>query len=256
VSGQPPELPDPPDPPDPPGPPADLTRLDPDAAAAERARPRAAPRTGRPPPPPPPSPVVDVRRYRWAIGIIGLVIVLGVSIYQFATHSPGTTGVPPGQRLHWFAAPLADTDLQGDANLRPPCTLAHHDPRALNLCLDAHRTAVVIAFFVPQSAGCVRQVDALQTLARRFPASRVTFAAVAVGASHADAARLVAAHHWTIPVAYDADGAVGDQYGVVVCPMAELATRGGIVRDRLIGNRWESIAALEPRVAALLRGDG
>jgi peroxiredoxin len=227
----------------------ELTRLDPDAAAS------AAGATPLPPPPPPapaPSPVVDVRRYRWTIGIIGIVVVIAVSVVQFATHGTASTGVAPGGRLHWFAAPLAASDLQGDANLRPPCTLAAHDPRALNLCLDARRGAVVLAFFVPGSSQCVRQVDALQALSRRFPASRVTFAAVAVNASHATTARLVRSHRWTIPVAYDADGSVGGRYGVVVCPMAELAARGGIVRDRLIGDRWGSAAALAPRVAALL----
>jgi hypothetical protein len=36
--------------------------------------------------------------------------------------------------------------------------------------------------------------------------------------------------------------------------MVELARRGGVVADRLIGNRWDSAAALEPRVRALAAG--
>jgi hypothetical protein len=36
--------------------------------------------------------------------------------------------------------------------------------------------------------------------------------------------------------------------------MAELAYRGGIVKDRLIGDRWRTGAALAPRVAALVKG--
>jgi len=196
--------------------------------------------------------VIDTRRYRWAIGIIGLALLVAFSVHQLADGGSRTTGVAPGQRLHWFAAPIASTDLRGDANLRPACTAAGHDPRALNLCLDAHRTAIVLSFFVPGSAQCVRQVDALQALARRFRGEPVTFAAVAVRSSHAQVARLVRAHRWTIPVAYDADGAVGEQYGVVACPMAELANRGGIVRDRLIGDRWQTAAELAPRVRTLL----
>ena len=80
------------------------------------------------------------------------------------------------------------------------------------------------------------------------------FLAVALNASHAATAKAVRAHHWTIPVAYDEDGRVGEQYGVVACPMVELARRGGVVVDRLIGNRWDSAAALEPRVRALVSG--
>jgi hypothetical protein len=223
-----------------------LTRLDPDAA------PPPDPARAAIPLPPPPA-VIDTRRYRRAIGFIGLAVVLGVSIYQFASHGTGSTGVPPGQRLHWFAAPLADTTLQGDANLRPPCNAAAHDPRALNLCLDARRAPIVLSLFAPDSGACVRQVDALQALARHYPSSRVQFAAVAIHAGRAQTGRLVRSHHWTIPVAYDEDGAVGDQYGFVICPMAELAARGGIVRDRLVGDRWQTVAALGPKIAALVR---
>ena len=98
------------------------------------------------------------------------------------------------------------------------------------------------------------QVDALQTLSHRFAGSSVQFLAVALNASHAATAKAVRANHWTIPVAYDEDGRVGEQYSVVACPMVELARRGGIVADRLIGNRWDSAAALAPRVRALLSG--
>ena len=59
-------------------------------------------------------------------------------------------------------------------------------------------------------------------------------AAVAVDASHSATAALVRSRHWTIPIAYDLDGAVGTLYGVEICPLLELATRGGTVADRLI----------------------
>jgi len=36
---------------------------------------------------------------------------------------------------------------------------------------------------------------------------------------------------------------------VAICPMVELAYRGGVVEDRLIGNHWIS----EPRLAARVR---
>ncbi len=212
----------------------------------------AAPRDGAAAATPPLAPAIDTRRYRWMIGGIGLTLVVVVSIIQFATHGIGTTGVPPGQRLRDFAAPLADTTLNGDPNLAPPCTLARHDPRALNICLISRREPLVLAFFVTASSSCERQVDALQTLSRRFPAAEVQFAAVAIDAGHAEIAHLARARHWTIPVAYDRDGSVGALYGVVVCPMVELARRGGIVDQRLIGGHWQTAAALAPRVQALL----
>jgi hypothetical protein len=216
-------------------------RLDPELAArlAARERSEQAP------------PVIDTRRYRWAIGILGIVLVAFISVYQFASNGLRTAGVPPGKPLQFFSAPLADSTLRGDANLHPPCSLAHHDPRALNICLLARRGPVAIAFFVPASDQCKRQVDALQAISRQLPAGSVEFAAVAVRASQAQARAIVRARHWTIPVAYDADGAVGGQYGVAICPLLELAARGGIVKDRLIGDHWTSAAVLAPRVRSL-----
>ena len=261
-----------PDPDGSPAPPPDLTRLDPDRAAPPAAA-RAPARPSAPAAPSAPEadgrpagpgvraapaaptrrsapPVIDTRRYRWMIGSFGLALVLGISVYQFATHGTGTTGVPPGRRLHFFAAPLAATGLNGDPNLAPPCTAARHDRRALNVCLLAARGPLVLSFFVIGAGDCERQVGALQTLSGEFPS--VQFAAVAVKAGHRTVAALARSHHWTIPVAYDRDGTVGAQYGVVICPMAELAYRGGIVRDRLIGDRWQTAAELAPRVRALL----
>jgi hypothetical protein len=232
------------DPPARPGPPP-LSRLDPDHAAGRRA-------ADPPSEPPPPRQVIDTRPYRWMIGIFGLALVIAISVYQLATHGVGTTGITPGHRLHFFAAPLARTDLNGDPNLNPPCTLARHDPRALNVCLLAHRAPLVLSFFVTGSNQCERQVDALQTLSHRFRASAVQFAAVAIDAGHKSVASLVRSRRWTIPVAYDRDGSVGALYGVAVCPMAELSYRGGIVKARLIGDRWQTAAELAPQVRALV----
>ena len=180
------------------------------------------------------------------------MVIVGIAAYQFATHGVTSTGVPPGQRLHLFAAPLADSDLNGDPNPHPTCSLARHDPRALNLCLLAGRGPIVLSLFVTGASSCERQVDALQTLAARFPS--VQFAAVAVNAGHSAAAAAARRNHWTIPIAYDADGTVQQLYGVVACPMVEMAARGGIVRTRLIGDRWQSAAALAPYVRALVAG--
>jgi hypothetical protein len=82
----------------------------------------------------------------------------------------------------------------------------------------------------------------------------VQFAAVAVRSGHAQIAALVRSHHWTVPVAYDRDGAVGGIYNVAVCPLLELARRGGKVADRLIGNHWLDQQALGAEVRERLAG--
>jgi hypothetical protein len=189
------------------------------------------------------------------IGLFGLAVVIVISVSFLTTHGVGTAGIPAGKKLHYFAAPRATSTLNGDANtnLPPACTKGPHDLRALNICLLAKRAPLVLAFFVTGQSGCTRQVDALQALSSRYRSSQVQFAAVAVRASHSDARKAVLAHHWTIPVAYDPDGAVGDVYGVEVCPIVELAYRGGVVARRLIGDTWASTSALAAQVQVLLR---
>jgi hypothetical protein len=197
---------------------------------------------------------VATRRYGWAIGLLAAALVIAFTLYTLTSHANGTAGVPAGHTLRLFAAPLAASNLKGDANLNLPCPPAHHDPRALNVCLLVKRAPLVLAFFVTDSSECERQVDTLQVMAGRPRWRGVQFAAVAVHASHADAARAVRTHGWTIPVAYDADGSVGALYGVTACPLLELARRGGTVASRLIGSHWLSAPALAPRVASLVGG--
>jgi hypothetical protein len=185
------------------------------------------------------------------IGVFGLSLLVAFSVYMFTTRGIQTAGVPPGKHLHCFVAPLATSALSGDANVSPRCAPGHPNPQALNVCGD---TPIALGLFVTGSSDCKHQIDTLQAVSREFLAGKVQFAAVAVQAGHAQTAALVRSHHWTIPVAYDRDGAVGAEYGVSVCPMVELAYRGGVVADRLIGNHWLAPAALAGRVRAMLAG--
>jgi peroxiredoxin len=212
----------------------------------------ASPGSERPPAPPTTPAPLDTRRYGWGVGLLALALVVGFLLYTLTSHKSGTAGVPAGQPLHLFAAPLAVSTLNGDSNLNPPCTLVRHDPRALNVCLLVKRGPLVLAFFVTNSSQCEREVDTMQALAGRRAFRRVQWAAVAVNGSHAATAKAVRRHGWTIPVAYDADGAVGGLYGVTACPLLELAERGGTVDQRLIGEHWLSQGALAARVRTLL----
>jgi predicted dithiol-disulfide oxidoreductase (DUF899 family) len=110
----------------------------------------------------------------------------------------------------------------------------------------------VLGLFATGSDDCKHQIDTLQTVSHQFRASTVQFAAVAVNAGHSATAKLVRARGWTIPVAYDPDGAVGAIYNVSICPMVELARSGGTVYSRLIGNHWLAPTALAAQVRAML----
>jgi AhpC/TSA family len=218
-----------------------VQRLDPDRAAVPASSATA-----------PPPPAIDTKPYRWAIGAFGFGLAVVISVVLFLTRSMGTVGVAPGQRLHNFAAPVATSNLIGDANFSKPCQLGYFGNRAVNTCLLARHSSLVLAFFVTGSDPCVHQVDALQRVSRQFSSSPVAFAAVAVSASKAETAKLVRSHHWTISVAYDRDGSVGSVYGVAICPLVELVNPGGVVKYRLIGERWLRPSALAAKVRALL----
>jgi hypothetical protein len=221
--------------------------LDPDRAAAE-----ASSRIHRPPPP-----VIDTRPYRRMIGGIGIAIAVVISALLFITHGGvGNVGIAPGQKLHWFVAPLAQYDIgkHNDANLNPRCNPADPNPKALNVCpWLANRGPLVLGFFVPADSDCTREVDTMQAVSRQFSGRNVRFAAVAVQVSQKSAFALRRSHHWTMPIAYDADGAVGEIYGIEVCPLVELAYRGGTVGYRLVGNKWLAPSELATKVRAIIR---
>jgi peroxiredoxin len=223
-------------------------RLDPDRAATEATRrPRRTP-----------EPVIDTRPYRRMIGAIGIGLALVITVLLFVTHGGvGGVGIPAGQRLHWFVAPLSEYNFgkHDDANLAPRCDPSTPDRRALNVCpwLVAKKP-IVIDFFVPGDSDCTKEVDTLQTVSHEFSPAAVQFAAVGVRASRQSAASLAHSHGWTIPIAYDPDGAVGEIYGVEVCPLLELANRRGVVAYRLIGDKWHSPSRLANKVRALVRG--
>jgi hypothetical protein len=216
-------------------------RLDPDAAVEQQRR-RSQRRQF-------PQPVIDTRPYRWAIGIFGVVLVIVISVVEFATHGVSSAGVKPGGKLIQFAAPIATSNLVGDVQMNDPCRFGNFSGRAINTCVLEKRGPLVLGFFVPGVSVCEREVDTMQRLSTRYPS--VQFVAVAASSSKASTAKDVRSHHWTIPVAYDRDGALAGVYGVELCPMLELAERGGVVRSLLFGENWNKPGRLAAKVSQL-----
>ncbi len=196
--------------------------------------------------------MIDTRRYQWMVGGIGLALVVAFSVYLYV-HGGGHNhpGVREGQSMRHFVAPLATSDLDAPANVAPRCDPARPARRGLNVC---GREPIVLEFFALDAPPCIRAVDALQRVKARFPG--VEFAAVAAGGNKRGTLALVRSHHWTIPVAYDSTAAVAQLYGVAVCPLIEVAGRGGVVQLLLIGERWEHAPALSGALRRVLLSDG
>ena len=215
-------------------------RLDPDQAVAAAGGPRDEK----------PEPVIDTRPYRWMIGIFGLVLLIAFSVYEFTKHGVVTPGVSAGKKLHYFVAPLATIGPNKPANPRPRCDPAHPNPLGLNVC---GREPLALVFFATDSGACKRQVGTLQAISKKFPPGQIQFAAIAINAGKSDTAKLVRTHGWTIPVAFDSEGSIGALYNVSICPIVELAYRGGVVANRLIGEHWLNESALLAQVRMLVR---
>jgi hypothetical protein len=200
-----------------------------------RERPEGAAPARRPPKPQPPARRSTVS---WILGVVVVFVIAYITLNTLRTDAPGSRGVPAGSQLPPFAAPLATSKLDGDANLatklgqggqgaRPACTV--RGPDIVNSCQLAERGPVVLAFTAARSETCDRQIDVLQRIRSRYP--DVQFAAVSIRGDRDDLRALIRRRGWTLPVAYDHDGGVANAYAVAICPTVTFAYRGGKVQS-------------------------
>jgi len=198
-------------------------------------------------------------RYGWLVGVVALVALAYILLNTLRTEGVGSAGPRVGSELPPFAAPLATSSLEGDVNVarragqgaagsRPACEL--RGPDIVSSCRLAERGPVAIAFFFTRGARCVDDLDRLERALRRHP--DVQAAAVAIRVDRAEVRRLVRAHRWSFPVAWDHDGVLANVYGVAGCPHMTLAGRDGRVRQTLLGRQDDR--ALDRALAALERG--
>jgi hypothetical protein len=193
-----------------------------------------------PPAPSPkaPEPLPPARRstVTWIVGVVVVFAIAYITLNTLRTEAPGSRGVPAGSQLPPFAAPLATSNIDKDANLatkpgqgqqgaRPACTV--RGPDIVNSCQLAEKGPVVLAFVAARSDTCDRQIDALQRIRADYP--DVQFAVVAIRGDRDDLRALIRRRGWTLPVAYDHDGGVANAYAVAICPTVTFAYRGGKV---------------------------
>jgi hypothetical protein len=196
-------------------------------------------------------------RYGRYAGAFALVILALVTLNTVLTKPNGAAGVPPGERMPPFAVPLAQSRLEGDADI---ATRAHEGqqgniaacslrgPAILNICQLYEQGPVVLALFV-NGGSCTHVLDEMNALVARFPGVR--FAAVALKGDRGQLRRLVATRRLRYPVGFDRDGSLAALYSLATCPQVTFAYRGGIVQSKaFLGN--PSPAELRSRVQELL----
>jgi hypothetical protein len=175
-----------------------------------------------------------VKRPGTIVGVVALALIAYISYNSIVTEGPGSRGVEAGAELPGFAAPLALSELEGDADM----TCGERGEDVLNLCDLAERGPVVVAFFAEPIGRCVEQIDVVDRLRSRFP--DVQFVAVATLGNRNDLRERIRERGWGLPVAHDQDGAVSNAYAVAVCPQITFARRGGEVVRTTFGSQDEA----------------
>lgn len=182
----------------------------------------------------------------------GLLIVvfigaalLFITFNTIVTESEGSKGLEAGDALPPFAMPLSTSSCRGrcDANVatgadqgaagaRPACEV--RGPEVLNVCELREQGPFVLAFVFHPVDRCRAQLPALERVAARH--RDVRFRVVAVRADAEDARGLRS----NLPVGYDHDGAVANEYAVVVCPTITYVARDGRVVGSSVGSQSEA----------------
>jgi hypothetical protein len=196
------------------------------------------PKPKRPEPPRPSG------RYTWVFGVAALIVIVVVGI-KVAQNGTGASlrGPKQGSVIPAFAAPLAGSGEEGDANVKQhagdsdsagkeiACDL--RGPNVLNSC-ELRSKPLVMTFIVTRGADCTPQLDRIQAAQKRYPGVR--FVAVVSGDKVSTVGKLARDHGWTFPVGVDHDGAVVNLYSIGVCPSTVFARTGGRVAETKLGN--------------------
>jgi hypothetical protein len=203
----------------------------------ERDRSHPEPEARRPDVPRPAS------RYAWVVGIAFFVVIVIAAVNSLPNEGKAIRGPRAGARMPQFSAPLATSDLEGDANVcqRAPCSknagpvpaCQVRSRAVLNVC-ELWRRPVVLTFVFERGADCFPQVDRVERMMRSVRG--VNFAVVFFSRKERTEVRaIVTRRGWTMPVAVDQDSAVVNLYRVGGCPTTVFAYAGGRVRSTRLG---------------------
>jgi hypothetical protein len=203
------------------------------------------------------------------VGIAFATLIAVALINTLRTEEGGILGSDPteaGSALPAFAVPKALGPVEGDANIyqddcetsEVPCPADQRRTPAcevdlegvLRVC-DFFDRPLVISFWFTRQAECLPAQDLVDEVAGRYR-GRINFLSINVRDDRADVREIVEERGWTVPVGYDADGAVSNLYRIGGCPTLALAYPGGILAGALIGGQVTE-PRLRERLDELLR---
>jgi thiol-disulfide isomerase/thioredoxin len=216
----------------------------------------------------PSQPRPRASRYSLFVGLAFLVLIGVATVNTIQTRDDGILGtgdVEVGSPLPEFAVPELLGSQTGDANIyQDDCTTASNpcDERRTPACqvdlddvirvCDLFDKPLVISFWFTERADCLPTQDLVDTVAADFAGS-VNFLSIDVRDDRDEARAIATERDWTIPVGYDADGAVSNLYRVGGCPTVAFAYPGGIFARARIGAEQITEQSLTADVEELIR---
>ena len=211
--------------------------LGPDEPKRKSAAERFAELDERDPEPEPRKPREPPRpsgRYGWVVGVAFMIVVIVAGANALRNSGEGYQGVPAGELMPPFAAPLAIGGPDDkDANLSPDDACDVRGPGVFNVCDVRAKQPVAMTFVANTGRGCGEQLGRIEAIRREFP--QIAFVGVISRRDRKDAEKLVRENGWNFPVAVDRDAQLFNLYGIGDCPTTVFARRGGIVNRSVRG---------------------
>ncbi len=193
------------------------------------------------------------------VGLVAVVFVLVGAvavINMLRTDESGTLGIGDygqGEPVPKFAVPIADGDLEGDANVNQDQACDIDVDEAIRICDYFDRPLVMSFWFTKGASECIDHQDAFDEAAARF-GDRAGFVSINVRDDRDRVRELIEQHDWQVPVGYDRDGAVSNIYRVGGCPTFAYVKTGGVLKNAEIGTK--AVEQLDSQIRSLLKSDG
>jgi hypothetical protein len=198
-------------------------------------------RSPEPEPRKPPPSARPGGRYGWVVGVAFMIVVIVAGANALRNSGEGYRGVPAGELLPPFAAPLAIGGPDDkDVNIAPDDACDVRGAGVFNICDLRKEKPIALTFVANATQGCEDQLDRVERIRREFPG--VAFVGVISKRERRDVEEIVRAHGWNFPVVVDRDLALFNLYGIGDCPTTIFSRRGGkatrSVRGKLDGARF------------------
>ena len=196
-------------------------------------------------------------RYSLYVGLAFLVLIVIATANALQTRDDGILGTSEadsGLPLPEFAVlellGVTEDSSNVDANVfqddcetgANPCPESDQrtpacevEPDGIIRVCDFFDRPLVLSFWFTGGAECLPTQDLVDSVAQRFQ-GEVDFLSVNVRDELAKAQDIVRERGWTIPVGWDADGAVSGLYRVGVCPTVAFAYPGGVFSEAKLGS--------------------